>query len=131
MWDRIPAAAIVKTFCILDLIALAESSRALRVVLRLEKLKASAANVAKELKQDKLYVDSAIAEAMAQIVMFLGFDHESTIETLIYAVTQVVQGWWLVADGNSQAQVGAFVHVFCRKSESYVELTDQTKLKHA
>jgi hypothetical protein len=121
----------VKTFSILDLIGLAESSRALKAVLRLEKLKASAANVAKELKQDKLYVDSAIAEAIAQIVMFLGFDHESSLEALIYAVTQVVQGWWLQADGVSQAQVGAFVHVFCRKSESYVESLDQIKLKHA
>lgn len=122
---------MVKTFGILDLIGLAESSPALRAVLRLEKLKANATHVARELKQDKLYVDSAIAEAIAQIVIFLGFDHESTIETLIYAVTQVVQGWWLVADGDSQAQVGAFVHVFCRRSESYVEFADHAKLKRA
>jgi hypothetical protein len=94
-------------------------------------LNASKVNVEKELKADRLYIDAPVAEAIAQIVMFLGFDHHSSIESLVYAVTQVVQGWWLQADGNSQAQVGAFVHAFYRNSETYVELVDHAKLMNA
>jgi hypothetical protein len=82
--------------------------------------------VAKDLKEDKIAIDSAVAEAMAQIVMFLGLDHNSSLETLTYAVSEIVQGWCLVANQTSQEEVGAV-----QRSREYVDVVDHIKLKHA
>jgi hypothetical protein len=87
--------------------------------------------VAKDLKEDKIAIDSAVAEAMAQIVMFLGLDHNSSLETLTYAVSEIVQGWCLVANQTSQEEVGAFVQAFVQRSREYVDVVDHIKLKHA
>ena len=87
--------------------------------------------VADDLKKDKIAIGSAVAEAMAQILMFLGFDHKSSLETLTYAVSEVVQGWCLVANQASQEKVGAFVQAFVQRSREYLDVVDHIKLKHA
>jgi hypothetical protein len=131
VWDRIPAEAVIKTFSLSQLMALADSSDALKAVLRLEKLKTKTANSAKELKRDNIAISSRVAEAMAEIVLFLGLDHKSSLATLITCVTEVAQGWRLQATGDSQDKADAFVQVFCRKSEKYVKLDEQVNLRHA
>jgi len=50
---------------------------------------------------------------------------------LITAVAEVAQGWRLQANGQSQEKVDAFVQVFCQRSEKYVKINEQVKLKHA
>ena len=65
---------MIKTFSLSDLIAFADSSDALKAVLRLEKLKTKSANQAKEFKRDNIPISSRVAEAIAQIVLFLGLD---------------------------------------------------------
>jgi hypothetical protein len=131
VWDQIPAAAIVKSISISDLIAFANSGPTLSVVLRLEKLKVGTVKVAKYLNEDKIAINSDVAQAIAQIVMFLGFDHRSSLEALTYAVSEIVQGWCLVANQTSQEKVGAFVQVFVQRSNDYVEIEDHVKLKLA
>jgi hypothetical protein len=122
---------VIKTFSLSDLIAFADSSDALKAVLRLEKLKTKSANQAKELKRDNIPISSRVAEAIAQIVLFLGLDHKSSLDTLITAVTEVAQGWRLQANGDSQEKADAFVQVFCQRSEKYVKPEEQLDLKEA
>jgi hypothetical protein len=131
VWDQIPAAAIVKSISISDLTAFANSSPTLSAVLRLEKLKVGTVKVAKDLKEDKIAINSDVAQAIAQIAMFLGFDHKSSLEAPTYAVSEIVQGWCLVANQTSQEKVGAFVQVFVQRSNDYVEIEDHVKLKLA
>jgi hypothetical protein len=131
VWDQIPAAAIVKSISISDLTAFANSSPTLSAVLRLEKLKVGNVKVAKDLKEDKIAINSDVAQAIAQIAMFLGFDHKSSLEAPTYAVSEIVQGWCLVANQTSQEKVGAFVQVFVQRSNDYVEIEDHVKLKLA
>lgn len=131
IWDRIPATAVIKTFSLPDLIAFADSTDALKAVLRLEKLKTKSANSAKDFKRDNIRISSRVAEAIAQIVSFLGLDHKSSLEHLTTAVAEIAQGWRLQATGDSQEKSDAFVQVFCRKSEKYVGLDEQVKLQHA
>ena len=122
---------MIKTFSLSDLIAFADSSDALKAVLRLEKLKTKSANQAKEFKRDNIPISSRVAEAIAQIVLFLGLDHKSSLDTLITAVTEVAQGWRLQANGDSQEKADAFVQVFCQRSEKYVKSEEQLDLKEA
>jgi hypothetical protein len=131
VWDQIPAAAIVKSISISDLIAFANSGPTLSAVLRLKKLKVGTVKVAKDLKEDKIAINSDVAQAIAQIAMFLGFDHKSSLEAPTYAVSEIVQGWCLVANQTSQEKVGAFVQVFVQRSNDYVEIEDHVKLKLA
>ena len=122
---------MIKTFSLSDLIAFADSSDALKAVLRLEKLKTKSANQAKEFKRDNIPISSRVAEAIAQIVLFLGLDHKSSLDTLITGVTEVAQGWRLQANGDSQEKADAFVHVFCQRSVKYVKSEEQLDLKEA
>ena len=103
----------------------------MKAVLRLETLKAKSADSAKFLKRDNIAISSRVAEAIAEIVLFLGLDHRSSLDHLITGVTEVVQGWRLQANGDSQEKADAFVQVFCQRSEKYVKIDKQIHLKHA
>jgi len=122
---------VINTFSLSELIAFADSTDALKAVLRLETLKAKSAHSAKCLKRDNIAISSRVAEAIAEIVLFLGLNHGSSLDHLITAVAEVAQGWRLQANGQSQEKVDAFVQVFCQRSEKYVKINEQVKLKHA
>lgn len=61
------------------------SNNAIRAILRLE---AVPTHHTKELKRDNILVNSRVAEAVAEIVMFLGLNHTSSFETLSQAVSE-------------------------------------------
>jgi hypothetical protein len=85
IWDRINASAIIKTFSLTDLINFANSDNAVKAVLRLDAVPSCSI---KELKQANIPVNSRVADAIAETVMFLGLDHTSTWETLSQAVSE-------------------------------------------
>jgi hypothetical protein len=134
IWDRIPRTAIANTITLADLIAFEKSNRAVRRVLRLDKLasaKSSATEITKTLKQDNVRVDGPTAAAIAEIVIFLGLDHTSSIDMLSRAVHEIVQGWALKVDGESQEEWNHFVQVFVDKSDFAHVARHVTKLQQA
>jgi hypothetical protein len=117
-----------------DLVAFAESNKAVKRVLRLDKLasaKSSATEITKTLKQDNVRINGATAAAIAEIVIFLGLDHTSSIDMLSRAVHEIVQGWALKADGESQEEWDHFVQVFVDKSDFAHVARHVTKLQQA
>ena len=134
IWDRIPGNAIVNTINLHDILAFAESYKAVKRVLKLDKLtssKSSATEITKTLKQDNIRIDGPTAAAIAKIVIFLGLDHTSSIDTLSRAVHEVVQGWALVSDGQSQEEWNHFVQDFVDKCEFAHVARHVTKLQQA
>ena len=134
IWDRIPGSAIVKTITMKDIVSFAEGNRAVRRVLRLDKLasaKSSATEITKTLKQDNVRIDGPTAAAIAEIIIFLGLDHSSSIDMLSRAVHEIVQGWSLKADGESQEEWDHFVQVFVDKSGFARVARHVTKLQQA
>ena len=134
IWDRIPGSAIVNTVSLQDIVAFAESNKAVKRVLRIDKLtsaKSSATEITKTLKQDNIRMDGPTAAAIAQIVIFLGLDHMSSTDTLSRAVHEIVQGWALVADGQSQEEWKHFVQVFVDKSDFAHVASHVRKLQQA
>ena len=134
IWDRIPGSAIVNTVTLKDIIAFAEGNRAVRRVLRLDKLvsaNSSATEITKALKQDNVRIDGPTAAAIAEIIIFLGLDHSSSIDMLSRAVHEIVQGWALKVDGESQEEWDHFVQVFVDKSDFAHVARHVTKLHQA
>lgn len=134
VWHKVPAEAVVKTFSLSQLTSFAAESKALERLLRLDQLataKSSGSDIIKQLKGADIRINGRVAANMAQVVGSLGLDHDSSREMLARAVSEIAQGWALRAEGTSQDSADDFVQVFCRKSEAYVSIADQTKLKHA
>jgi hypothetical protein len=134
IWDRIPGTAIANTITLADLIAFEKGNRAVRRVLRLDKLasaKSPATEITKTLKQDNVRVDGPTATAIAEIVIFLGLDYTSSIDMLSRAVHEIVQGWALKVDGESQEEWNHFVQVFVDKSDFAHVARHVTKLQQA
>ena len=61
------------------------SNNTVKAVLRLETVPTHST---KELKRDNILVNGRVAEAAAEVVMFLGLDHTSSFETLSQAVCE-------------------------------------------
>ena len=102
--------------------------------MRLDKLasaKSSATEITKTLKQDNVRIDGPTAAAIAEIIIFLGLDHSSSIDMLSRAVHEIVQGWSLKADGESQEEWDHFVQVFVDKSSFARVARHVTKLQQA
>lgn len=134
IWDRIPGNAIVNTITLRGIITFAEGNRAVRRVLRLDKLasaKSSATEITKTLKRDNVRIDGLTAAAIAETVIFLGLSHLSSIDMLSRAVHEIVQGWALKADGESQEEWDHFVQVFVDKSGFAHVARHVTKLQQA
>ncbi|GAB7327837.1 hypothetical protein MBLNU13_g11630t1 [Cladosporium sp. NU13] len=134
IYHKIPTSAMVKTFTVNELIAFAKSDRDVKRVLRLDLMsvaKTPSAEIIKALKHDNLSVNSRVARAIGKIVNFLGLDHKSSREMLSRAVFEVVQGWALKADGVSQEKADCFIKQFQDKTDDYINIRDQVKLKQA
>lgn len=78
----------MKTFSVADITTFAHSSRALRKVLRLDQLasaKSGAADMIKAFKNDDVTITGRVANAIGEIVLFLGLTHASSREALARA----------------------------------------------
>jgi len=76
---------MVKCFSIQDLIAFSKRDAAVKRVLRLDQMAVpgtKAVQLIQILKRGKVRVDGQVAGAIAKIILFLGIDHNSSIEML-------------------------------------------------
>lgn len=137
VWNKIGAAAMVKTFTLSSFHQFVNGNADVKRLMRLDQV-ASRANldkITRGLKRDQVRITDNMAVAIAELVMFFGLDHTSSRMTLAHLVYEIAQGWALVPDVATtsawQARARWFTHTICRKSEEPVNFVVQSNIYHA
>lgn len=138
VWNSIPPPAMLRTFTLSSLCALANSDAVINRLLRLETLKSDSRldRTIRAFKQDRISVGNQEAAAIARLAIFFGLGHASPSEALSRLVSEITQGWALFPEDNVSEKSWRekalwFTHALVRESEEPVSLAKQAEICHA
>ena len=131
VWNEIPPSAVIKPVSLEAFCAFVKSKKALKTLLRLDKLDARAKldEISRTFKRDSVKLTESVATAIAELALLFGLGHTSPEQHLSCFVYEIAQGWALTAESATHpswlTKAQAFSDALCRRSDEPVTLPNR------